>query len=455
MSETAPESADETTDLLVVGGGLGGCVAALAAARERPDATVRLLAPGDRFDAHAGLIDVLGYVPPSPETPVENPFEALSRLPEAHPYRRLGVDTLSEGLAVFDEAVPGYRGGHSRTNALVVTHGGWLKPAARYPASVAPGVASSDEPMAVVGFEQVPDLDADLAADRLNDDLPFAVESHTVDFPGDIREYPSATRLAQALDENEPPSDEHLAGTPDVDTEEAEEADLADILSGADVGDDQPVRQTLAERIEAEIGVQPRVGVPAVLGESAAGTIRRELCERLHARVFEIPTGRPSVLGRRLEARLHEALAEAGVSIETGEVTGVETSDGRIEQVTRADGSHAVSSVVLATGGLAAGGLVAGRADVREPVFDCHVAAPGDRAEWTADGFLDDQPFARCGVAVDDRLRPVDADGEPEYGNLRAVGRLLGGVDYDAEQSADGVAVASGYAAGRWAVQSG
>jgi glycerol-3-phosphate dehydrogenase subunit B len=445
------DRADERTDLLVVGGGIGGCVAALAAAREAPDATVRLLATDDRFDAHSGLIDVLGYVPPSPEEPVEHPFEAFSGLPDDHPYQRLGADTLREGLAVFD-SVSGYRGDHSRANALVVTHGGRLKPAARYPASVAPGVASSDEPMAVVGFQQVPDLDADLAADRLGEQVPFEVESHTIDFPGDIREYPSAARLARALDENEPPSDEHLAGKPDVDTDEADEADLAAILSGGAVDDDQPVRQTLADRIRAEIGVQPRVGVPAVLGESATGVIRQELCERLHARVFEIPTGRPSMLGRRLEARLHDALVEAGVAVETGQVTDIETSDGRIERVTRAEESHRVSSVVLATGGLGAGGLVTGRADVREPVFDCHVAAPDDRAEWTAQGFLDDQPFARFGVAVDDRLRPVDADGAIEYENLRAVGRLLGGFDYDAEQSADGVAIASGYAAGRWAL---
>ncbi len=444
MSETPAE-------LLVVGGGVGGCVAALTALRERPDATVRLLVTGDRFEAHSGLLDVLGYRPSAPGTPVENPFEALSRLPEDHPYRRLGADALGEGLAVFDSA-SGYHGGHTRRNALIVTYSGRLKPAARYPVSVAPGAASGDGPMLIVGFEQVPDLDAGLAAKRLGGRVPFAVESHTVDFPGDLREYPSAARLARALDEDEPPDDEHLAGVPDVGTEGVEEADLAAVLSGTDAEEGQPVRQTVADRIRPEIDVQHRVGVPAVLGESSAGAVRRELCERLQARVFEIPAGRPSILGRRLGTRLHDSLTEAGVTVETGQVTGVETSDSRIERVTDADGSHRVSSVVLATGGLATGGLVAGRADVREPVFDCHVAAPDDRAEWTAQGFLDDQPFARFGLAVDDRLRPVDADGATEYENLRAVGRLLGGFDYDAEQSADGVAIASGYAAGRWAL---
>jgi glycerol-3-phosphate dehydrogenase subunit B len=441
-------------DLLVVGSGLGGCMAALAAAREAPETTVRLVASdGERFAHHSGTIDVLGSLPSAPETPVGAPLDAIEELPPEHPYRRLGSDTLRAALAAFDETVPGYRGGHTEANALVVTHGGEVKPAARYPAGMAPGLASRNAPMALVGFEQVPDLDAELAADRLTERLPYPVAHHTVEFPGDVRQYPSSVRLARALDDNEPPSDEHLAGTPEVETPEETDEDLAAVLAAAgDEDDDRPVRQTLAERIAEVIDVQPRIGVPAVLGLSEATTVRRALRERLHAEVFEIPTGPPSVLGRRLEARLQDALADAGVTVETGEVTDVEADGGRIKRVTVDGQAQSVSSVVLATGGVAAGGLVPERSGVRERMFDCHVDCPDDRTEWTEERFLGDHAFARFGVAVDDELRPLDAAGETEYENLRAVGRLLGGVDYDTEQSGDGVAIVTGYAAGRWTV---
>ena len=70
-----------------------------------------------------------------------------------------------------------------------------------------------------------------------------------------------------------------------------------------------------------------------------------------------------------------------------------------------------------------------------------------------ADGFLDDQPFARAGLAVDDEFRPLDADGTPEFENLRAAGRVLGGADVAAEQSTGGVAVVTGYVAGQLAAE--
>jgi len=38
-----------------------------------------------------------------------------------HPYRVLGEATVRDGLALFDDSVPGYRGGHTDANALVPT----------------------------------------------------------------------------------------------------------------------------------------------------------------------------------------------------------------------------------------------------------------------------------------------------------------------------------------------
>lgn len=423
-------------DVLVVGSGLGGCLAAATAAQKTPASRIRLLAPDEeRFDYHSGLIDVLGYTPVNGAdsalselpAPVDNPLAALTDLPDDHPYSLLGPEVVREALATFDRLCPAYRGNHTEKNALVMTPGGRPTPAARYPASMAPGLLSRPEAALLVGFEQIPDFDSHLVADVLDSSLSYDVTSLPVEFPTQVTEYPAGPQLAAILDENLPVDDT--------------------------VGDSErktSVREALADLIRPELDLEPRVGLPAVLGRQAHDEIRRELRNTLSARVFEIPVGPPSIPGRRLYSRLQASLSEAGVTVESEcEITGFETAAGRIECVQTEAGAYDAREFVLATGDLETGGLVADSAGVREPVFDCHVSHSTDSSEWVAREFLGDHPFARFGVDVDESLRPLDSSGSVEYENLRAVGELLGGPDYIAEQSGDGVAIATGYAAGR------
>jgi glycerol-3-phosphate dehydrogenase subunit B len=57
------------------------------------------------------------------------------------------------------------------------------------------------------------------------------------------------------------------------------------------------------------------------------------------------------------------------------------------------------------------------------------------------------QPMARAGVAVDARLRPVGADGEPAFENVLVAGATLAGAEPWKEKSGDGVSLATGHAA--------
>ena len=447
---TGGQDRPDTANVLVVGGGLAGCMAALAAAREQPAAAVELLVTADdRFDRHSGTVDVLGYLArtdemdgtstmPGSDYPVTAPLAAIEDLPETHPYRRLGRDRLRAALALFDEELD-YQG--NEHNALVVTHTGRVRPTARYPPGMAAGLASRNEPMRLVGIEQVPALDAELVADRLDERLPYDVAGTTVEFPGTVTEYPSGPTLARILDEDAVPGGGDRLG---------DSSDDGPTDPGGDTNGS--VREQLVERVLPELAVESRVGVPAVLGEADHTAVRGHLEDATYTRVFEVPIGPPSIPGRRLESALHRALADAGVTVTRGAVEGFDTVDGSIERVSLAGGERAVESVVLATGDLASPGLVADRAGVHESVFDCHVDHPDDRVDWTAPDFLGNHPFARFGVTVDDALRPVDGSGRPEYDNLRAAGTVLGGVDYDAEQSTDGVALVTGYAAGRWSL---
>jgi glycerol-3-phosphate dehydrogenase subunit B len=411
------------SDVLVVGGGLAGLTSALAAADA--GARTRLVSHKQSTLRHAsGLVDVLGYTPDG-EGPLADPFAAIPDLPDEHPYRTVGVEGVRAALAAFDDHVAGYEGGHTDRNALVPTHGGTVKPTARYPASTAAGVASDDRDVLLVGFDALTDFHAPQAAAHLADaGVPFDVRGATVAFPGGLRADAKVTRYARLLDEN----------------------DAVD-------GGEQPVRAVLADRVAAAMDGESRVGFPAVLGDEDAAGVRAALADRLDAAVFEVPMGPPSLLGLRLADALFDALDAAGASIETGNpVVGYEGGD-RIEHVVvEKQGAHvpyAADQYVLATGGLVGKGIDSDREAVSEPVFDCHVPHSSDRYDWFADDTFGDHAFARFGVDTDDDLRPVDAAESAEFENLRAAGAVLGGYDFAAEKSGGGVSIATGHAAGR------
>ena len=111
---------------------------------------------------------------------------------------------------------------------------------------------------------------------------------------------------------------------------------------------------------------------------------------------------------------------------------------------------YEAAQVIVATGGLYGGGLVAEPNVVQERIFGLPVGAPEQSEFWGIQELFSPggQPFAKFGVAVDDTLRPVDAAGTVLLENVRFAGRNLAGYDFSYEKSGNGVALASGYCAG-------
>ena len=417
------------SEVLVIGGGLAGLTSALSAARTGED--VRLVSyKQSTLRSASGLVDVLGYTPDG-DGPLTDPFEAIPDLPETHPYRTVGIEAIRDGLDLFDDAVPNYQGGHTDTNALLPTHGGTIKPTARYPASASAGLASDTRDLLLVGLESMTEFDAPHAAAHLDAaGVPFDVRGVTIQFPGDLRADAKVTRYAKLLDTN---SEVTVRGR------------------------DRPVREALAARVNTELDGEDRVGFPAVLGDEHPGVVRADLADRLGADVFEVPMGPPSLPGLRLEDALFAALDEAGASIETGNPVVDFDGEDRIERVyiekNGAEIPNTAEEYVLATGGLVGKGVQSDREGVYEPIFDCHVAHPADRYDWFENEVFGDHTFARFGVETDGDLRPLDGGGDVEFANLRAAGAVLGGYDLAAEKSGSGVSIATGYAAGHSAGQ--
>ncbi|MFT4933157.1 MAG: glycerol-3-phosphate dehydrogenase subunit B [Natronomonas sp.] len=417
------------SEVLVVGGGLAGLTSALSAARAGAD--VRLVSyKQSTLRQASGLVDLLGYTPDG-EGPLTDPYAAMADLPEDHPYRTVGTETVREAMALFDEVVPNYRGGHTDTNALVPTHGGTVKPTARYPAGASAGLASDDRDALLVGLESMVDFDAAHAAAHLESaGVPFDVRGVRIEFPGDLDAEAKVTRYAKLLDTNGEVT-----------------------VRGRDV----PAREALARRVAPHHEGEDRIGFPAILGDDDPAAVRAALGEHLGADVFEVPMGPPSLPGLRLEDALFAALDEAGASIETGNPVTDYDGEDRIERVyVEKNGAkipNTAERYVLATGGLVGKGVESDRGHVYEPVFDCHVPHPADRYDWFDTEAFGDHQFAGFGVVTDEDLRPTAADGTPDFSNLHAAGSVLGGYDFAAEKSGSGVSIATGYVAGRRATQ--
>ncbi|WP_284009410.1 glycerol-3-phosphate dehydrogenase subunit GlpB [Haloarcula pelagica] len=417
------------SEVLVIGGGLAGLSSALAAAREGAD--VRLLSYKQSTLRNAsGLVDILGYTHDG-DGPLTDPYEAIPELPSSHPYRTVGVDGVREAMAMFDD-VTDYRGDHTDTNALLPTHGGTVKPTARYPRGAAAGLASDDRDVLLVGLGSMVDFDAPHVAAHLEAaGVPFEARGVSIEFPGDLRADAKVTRYAKLLDTN---------------------GEVA--VGGRMVG----ARDALADAIEPHLDGEARVGLPAILGDDHPDAVRAALGDALSVDVFEVPMGPPSLPGLRLEDALFEAVDEAGGNFETGNpVVDYAAEDGHIEEVyIEKNGARIPVSgdqYVLATGGLVGKGVESDREGVYEPIFDCHVPHAEDRYDWFDLDVFGDHPFARFGLPTDEQLRPLTATDSVEFDNLRAAGGILGGYDFAAEKSGSGVSIATGHAAGTNAAQ--
>lgn len=421
-----------SADAVVVGAGLSGMTAAIALAEL--GATVYVLATGHAATHWStGGLDVAA--PPGAPTP----RAGLGRLAasEGHPYGILAGDVpaaLTWLLATLTTEGLTYLGDLDTPLQAVPTAIGGIRRAAILPAAQAPGrVAwSADERLVVCGPAGFKDFwPAAVAASLRRPEVwgdgsrPARVDAVTVVLPGLAgRHNLNALELARRFDEP------------------AWREDALDAIARAvDAG--------------GSARGPGRIGLPAVLGLDDHATVSEAARRRLPLEPFEIPLVPPSVPGIRLFRALRAALLRNGGRIQLGEavirvdverdrVVGVATSAAAREFRVRTD------ALVLATGGIAGGGLVAhpdGR--LEEAVLDLPVDAPPVERWLAADPFEPaGHPLEAAGLRTDDELRPVrPGDHEARFENVRIAGSLLAGQRYLRERCGDGVALTSGWRA--------
>jgi glycerol-3-phosphate dehydrogenase subunit B len=202
--------------------------------------------------------------------------------------------------------------------------------------------------------------------------------------------------------------------------------------------------------------------VPPVLGLEPGARVPERVAAAAGLPVAETLSDVPSVPGLRLQAALAAALRAAGVEIVQGTV---EDASGPGAPATAGGVRITAARWVLATGRFVGGGI-ARRGTLRETTLGLPVQAAEGReagldlaarpaASLTLRARAGPQPLLSAGVRVDAGLRPLDSRGRPAAGRLFAAGAVVGGHEQASDGTGLGVAILTGWLAGRAAARAG
>lgn len=419
-----------SSDVVVIGAGLAGMTAAIALADA--GARVDVVARG-----HAATHWTSGGLDVAAPRGSVTAADGLARLASnpGHPYAILRRDVrpaIDWLRGILTEVGLAYAGDLDQPLRTVPTSIGATRRASLLPAAQAGALEpwKPDERLVVCGIAGFKDFWPGAIAASLGrpwvwgrttgvGDRPAAVEALVVEMPGIAgRRNLTALHLARLFDDPAWRVEAHGA--------------IAAALRGRAAG-------------------PGRIALPAVLGLADHRGAFEDATRALPLVPFEVPLISPSVPGLRLFEGLRAALRRRGGRISVGEeVVRIETAGRRVAAVVAAaaarDRVFRTGGVVLATGGIAGGGLI-GRADgtLVEPLFGLPVEAP-EAGEWLAPDPFDPagHPLEAAGVRTDDALHPVDGRGRVAFDNVAIAGSLLAGQRYLTERCGDGMAVASG-----------
>jgi glycerol-3-phosphate dehydrogenase subunit B len=419
-------------DVLVIGGGMAGAIAALSA--RESGASVVLVRKGPGATAlSSGAIGVApahGATPSEPFASRRGPMESALRIAASrsdHPYARLGP-----AVARLEEALPftvarlhllaPYTG---RSMWLATPYGAAAECALCQRSMVAADLAAAG-PIAVVGLRGHLGWDPALIAHGIarlgNAGAPPASPVELDLFRTGADAVARPHELARAL---EVPGAAEAAG-----------ARLREVLP----------RGTAVALF------------PPVLGVAAPERVVAAIAAAAGVAVAEATSDVPSVPGLRLDRALVAALRTAGVQVVEGPLEEAR-GPGTPARVAR-DEIYA-PAWVLASGRFIGGGIVR-RGSLVEPLLDLPVEA----SEGGASGYhlsrrpsatltvrerRAPQPLLAAGLRVDERLRPLDAQGRPVHEALFAAGAVIGGHEHAADGTGLGVALLTGFLAGRHA----
>lgn len=414
-----------TTDILVVGSGMAGLMAAIVASGQGKRVTLLSRGCGS-LNIGSGCVDVLGYVNGQP---VEGqPLEALDSLPERHPYRLVSKEGVEEALKTLC--------------AVSARHGAPLEAAANGNRRV-PTILGTLKPTCLT----LPSCRGELletAASALVVSVEGLRDSHPALVTSQLRRYPhlAAVTWHEAHLENPIPGAHRNLSPLDIARYVESPEGTAWLAAG--------LRKALRATPADVVLLPPVCGLSNAAWEAVAAAVPVPL--------VEMPTLPPGVGGLRLYTALKSELQARDVDmVENALVTGAEC-DGKhcaalVAETACGRRRFAAKAFVMATGGFMGGGFLSSPGEARETVFGLPVLQadgsllPARPEDWSDQNIFGNHAFASAGVMVNAAMSPLRIDGTPALNNVFFAGRSVGGYDFASEKSGNGVAVATAWRA--------
>ena len=402
-------------DLIIIGMGLSGLIAAKTAA----EAGRKILIVGKGMGSlclFGNTIDVLGNIPEG-----NRMRQGLSRWIEEHPdhpYSKVGVSGIVEALSSFTSLFPSPYSFHTigEGNCLIPTGAGTFRPTYLIPITMAAGASFNKTDTLIAGFGAFKDFYACYVADQLGSrgvSLSLPEASH----------HTTATALSRLMENHS-------------------------------------FRKSLGAEIKKHLDGETRIGFPALLGIRDPFQVKKDLEDRTGCECFEIPILPPSIPGMRIFNRFREWLIRKGVTFLLGHsVSKASLSGRRCEGIAISNpplsNFYSADRFILATGRFTGGGLAGDGKEIFEPIFHLPVAQPRSREEWFGRSFFSDfpHPAHQAGLLTDPYLRPVDEKGGPLLENVWIAGSILAHHDSIGEKSREGIEIATGYKAAKHAIE--
>jgi glycerol-3-phosphate dehydrogenase subunit B len=336
-----------------------------------------------------------------------------------HPYSKAGLKNIEEALSSFLALFPPPYSFQSidNRNCLLPTGAGTHRPTYLIPITMVGGASVEEGRTLFVGFKGFKDFFCQYLADQLG------CRGIDLQLPDSFYQGPTATALARLVEE-------------------------------------KSFRESIGREIKKQLRDETRIGLPALLGTHDPVQVKDDLEAIIGTKVFEIPILPPSIPGVRIFNCFKEWLIRKGVSFLLGySVSKVVLRGKKCERIEVLHPpvvtSYSADRYILATGRFIGGGLKADDEKVFEPLFDLPLSLPPSREDWFGDSFFSGlpHPIHGAGILTNGCFQPVDGGEDVILENVWAAGSILAHHHCIDEKSREGIEIATGYAAAKYATE--
>lgn len=396
-------------DNIIIGGGLSGLTCGIKLAEQGRKCAI-VSSGQSAIHFFSGSLDLLNQ---ARGEAVSHPLEAVSSLPDTHPYKRLGTRNIAglahEASQLLKRADMNFVGS-AEQNHFVLSPMGNMKPTwltlddfSRFEQQDSLPWKSA----AIVNFSGFSDFHTLFVQDGMAKlGVKAEIQNINMEEFEAIRRNPSemrSTNIAKKLDRDD-------------------------------------VIEDFAKRVNSLQTDAEVIILPAVFGLLNT-TVARTLKDKITKPLLLLPVIPPSVPGIRCQILLKQRFQELGGTYLLGDnVVGGSFKNGRLMEIhtnNHGDIKFEAEQFILASGSFYSKGIVAGPTRLYEPIFGLDVDGNNDRSQWFDDNIFNDQPYMHFGVKTDQDFKALINDKSVD--NLYVAGSVLSGANPLKEGSGAGI----------------